>query len=233
MAAALLLVGAPRAARAHSLHVTAIVSGELIHGRVFYTEDAPAANAVVTLTLRGEGETVLRTRTDLKGRYRLPIPCRADLLVKAEADGLHRARTAVAIEVLPARLPDIDSYLRGFRGRGGVIAELPPPDEKEAAALPVGPPVPIANAPSVIRAPGGPGLSSTTALRDPTPMSREELETRKQELLRLERSVRLRDIGAGIGYIVGLLGVIAWWKSRARTVAPAPPVNDGFPESPA
>jgi nickel transport protein len=217
---------------AHSLHLTVSVVGDSLEGRVFFEETVPAKNAVVTVALRAEGVTVSRTRTNAEGRFRLPIPCRADLTVKGDADGLHRARATVTRELLPERLPDSDSFLRGFRSRGSVIVEIPTDGAEGTVPVAPVPPQPIANVPSGIRAPG---VSDRALPRAPSrtteSMSREELEARRQELLRLERAVGWRDIGAGIGYIVGLFGLLAWWKSR-RPSKPAVPSADGFPENP-
>jgi nickel transport protein len=53
-------------------------------------------------------------------------------------------------------------------------------------------------------------------LAPPPPGETDALHAR---IATLERDVRFRDIIGGIGYIVGLFGLLAWWQSRR----PVPP----------
>lgn len=42
------------------------------------------------------------------------------------------------------------------------------------------------------------------------------LQLLREDIARLEHRIRLRDIAGGIGYILGLLGLSAWFLSRRR-----------------
>lgn len=43
---------------------------------------------------------------------------------------------------------------------------------------------------------------------------REEITTLREEMDAREHQVRARDVIAGIGYIIGVMGLIAFWKAR-------------------
>jgi nickel transport protein len=42
----------------------------------------------------------------------------------------------------------------------------------------------------------------------------QELEPLRRQLEAYQRKVRMHDVLGGIGYIVGVIGLVAWWKAR-------------------
>jgi nickel transport protein len=45
---------------------------------------------------------------------------------------------------------------------------------------------------------------------------REELAPLREDIARLQQRLRLQDIVGGIGYIVGAVGLMAWWRARGK-----------------
>ena len=46
-------------------------------------------------------------------------------------------------------------------------------------------------------------------------MMQQQLRKQMEEMDRAKHRVRARDVIGGIGYIVGVMGLIAFWKSRS------------------
>ena len=85
----------------------------------------------------------------------------------------------------------------------GTVATHDPPHAAE---------VPIATEPVA-------GAQSDAAVRAAV---REEIRPLREELDRFQNTARMRDIIAGIGYIVGVFGLLAWIQARRRTRGDAP-----------
>ena len=64
-----------------------------------------------------------------------------------------------------------------------------------------------------------PRSSPSAAAEDEAATTAEHAALRAR-VVELEREVRLRDVIGGIGYIVGLTGLLAWWQARRQPPAP-------------
>lgn len=138
---------------AHGLRLAVQSDAEGLRGVATYADGSAAAGSAVEL-LAGE-RVLLQAKTDVEGRFRLPVTESGTYTVVVHGDEGHRAE-AVAVF-------------------------------KPAA-----------------------GGASVAALR-------EELAPLREDIARLEQRLRLQDIIGGIGYIVGALGLVAWWRARRKT----------------
>lgn len=192
-----ILLGIP--AQAHLLKVFAFAEGSRIEGSTYFVGGIPAAGAKVEVQ-SAEGRVLATVEPDAAGDFSYDTQIRADHLIVADTGDGHVARWTV-----PA-------------------AEL---TGKEAS--PAGSTDKSRTAPSAVpmKEPNGSGSTVSTTNtngRDLKVMveqavAQQVLPLRKQ-LIAYEEKTRLRDIVGGIGYILGLAGLAAWWQQRHRRRTP-------------
>lgn len=123
------------------------------------------------------------------GTFSFQTPVRADIEVRIETPDAHFARATLPATELPTGLPD-------WQGDGATPNETAPTTDAPAAAVGQEDLLPVIE---------------QAVSRQVTPL--------RQEIAALERSVRMRDILGGFGYIAGLAGVLLYFKTR-RPAAP-------------
>jgi len=142
----------------------------------------------VSATLRDLNEKVVAEgRTDTEGRFALTAPVRSDLVVVVDAMDGHVARFAIAAARLPSNLPAGEA--------GEATPARPPAGEKIALAVPA---------------------MSADADEIASSVAR-QIEPLAEQIDAMESAIRLRDVLGGLGYIVGIFGLIAFFKARRRT----------------
>lgn len=211
LAAVMVLAVLAREAQAHKLHVFAAVDGKVIRGETYFRGGAAAARVPVQ-ALGPAGQLLGQTTTDDQGQFALPVRFRCEHRLVVDAGGGHTAEYRIAEKELPA--------------------DLPPPGERAIPAescLSNSPPqaLPPANAQSAntIGKHVGPD-----ALGDAPPMPSEtsdlvaSIETLRAQVLQLRQEfdefrqeIRLHDVLGGIGYILGLMGMVLYVVNRRRT----------------
>ena len=185
--AALLVAAGP--ASAHRLKVFASAIGSSIEGEAYFVGSGPAAG--VDVTLRDKADKVLQSgKTGPDGKFALKATGTGDITVTVDAEDGHVARFTVAASELdsntPAAVPPAAAALAGDAKLGD--AAMP-----SAAAAAAAPAVSMAD------------LEIAVA-RKVAPLA--------AQIDALQSALRIQDIIGGIGYIVGIFGLVAFLKSR-------------------
>ncbi len=171
--------------QAHALKVFAAAQGNRVDGSVYYPGGANASGAKVVVR-SPQGRILADLRTDAEGRFAFAAGERVDHLIVAEtADGHMGAWTVSAAEL---------------------AGDIPTP---VGVAVPSVSEVPGAAA----VAPGSPPEGSSLEVLVAKSVAR-QIRPLRAQIIEHEERVRLRDLLGGIGYIVGVAGVVLWWRSR-------------------
>lgn len=185
---ALALLG-QTSAEAHRVNVFAYVDGKDIVVECSYSKSKRVRNGAVTVLDAASGETLLEGTTDEQGLFRFPVPhqarlSEADLRILLQAGEGHRNEWIVAAEE--------------FLGAKIPASDPSPAIEAKTAETPPAPALSRSDVEEVV----GALLDARLA-----PIKRELLE-------QSQRGPELREIIGGIGWIFGLVGVAAYFKSR-------------------
>ncbi|MFZ5586190.1 MAG: hypothetical protein ACOZHQ_09695 [Thermodesulfobacteriota bacterium] len=177
---------APDVALAHKVGLYAYVEDGQIKGQAYFAGGGKAVNSPVAAR-DGAGKDLGQAVTDDQGRFSLPLP---------------------AGVAPPLRLTLLASQ--------GHQASYEIPASELSGAAPSAP-APASAAETSASAPG-PGLDSAELERVVAKVVGEKLAPLNAQVARLagERQVTVHDIAAGIGYILGLFGLAAWFKSRRK-----------------
>ncbi len=190
----------PLTASAHKLRIFAWPEGDMIYGETAFSGDRKPKNVVVTVQDGASHTVLLTTRTDEQGKFNFTVPQKAveehlDLLLVVTAGEGHRGEWP-----LPAA-----EYLL-------LIAPTKVADVNEST------PTVTINTSSPSADTANEVLIDEQLLRR---IVEEELEKKLTPLRRIlaeskDSSPGLRDILGGIGYILGLAGLLAWIKANKQ-----------------
>lgn len=195
------------AAFAHKLHLFASVEGDVIVGRVYYSQSAPYKHGVVEL-LSAEQKLIARTKSDYEGRFRLSIP--------ASLKGVSRARLRTksgdghlverVIHLVQSGTPQT-GFQSGLQEglQGGQSAHM-----------------------DSIHAPHhahdhdkDPHHSHEAGARQELrAVLQQELRPLKEDLHQLQSKIWLHEILGGLGLLCGFFGVWMFWLARRATETP-------------
>ncbi len=187
-------------ALAHRVLVFAYAEGDTIHTESKFVPDTPVRQGQVKVLERKTGKVLLTGQTDDKGKFSFKIPAEAaaqkmDLKIVAEAAMGHRGEWLLKAE----------SYLPGAK----TATAAPAPAAHVPA--PASPPTSVA-----------PGAEAATVDRQMVDEVVNQALARQlapiKEML-TEAQVRkpwLPDIVGGIGYILGIFGLWAYFQSRGK-----------------
>ncbi len=194
----------PAITDAHRVNVFAYVEGDSLVIEGYFSKSAKARNCDVHV-LSAAGRTLASGTTDDKGIVSFPLtemaPVTGRLTVVLETQDGHRAEYQVTREDIPKRF-----------SKSPEAADGPRPAEVVAAASePTGQPVQDAGA-----------SGSSSCLKNLDGLLATHIAPLEDRLTRLEKMIRvrqqegpsLRDIVGGIGWIMGLVGVGAYFLSR-------------------
>ncbi len=201
------LLARPLPARAHAAYIFAWVDGERVCSESYFAKKSKIRGGAVTVQ-SSSGRTLAEGRTDERGLWCFPAPPVQDLHFAVNAGQGHRAEF-----VLPAR-----------NFPAGNARTAPPSTPAAADGARQAPEVASPDA-----------VSSKSMDRDKTPVAtpdalremvreavREELQTQLSPIRQAlaeqnaDSGPSLRDIAGGLGWIVGLAGLAAWYTSTRR-----------------
>lgn len=203
-------------AQAHRVNLFAFVEGDTIYTESYFSKKKRVHGGRIEVKVATTGDVLLTGRTDDSGGFSFPVPERAarhglDVIVVLDASEGHRAEWTVRADEF-AHLTE--ALLRtGGEARKTVPAETPPaakavPAERKTAPQPRSDEI----ATPALRA----------AERDEILNAIDELGTKVHVLNRLVMEMEqggpgVTEVVGGIGYIIGLVGLAAWFQSRRRT----------------
>jgi nickel transport protein len=173
---------------AHKVTVFAWVEGDTIYGQSKFGGGRKPKEATVIVT-DTQGRELLKTHTDANGEFSFPIPQKTTLRIQLIAGMGHQGEWRIPAEEL-----------------GAAVAESPP--------------TPLATSqvpPAIGQQP--PGNQTVMDIQALEAMIERALDQKLQPIAKMlaetrAQNVTLQDIIGGIGYILGLMGIALYFKSR-------------------
>jgi nickel transport protein len=197
----------PTPAYAHKIQVFAEVDGRVIRGEAYMSGGGRPRNAEVVVSAP-DGHLLGRTRTDENGKFTFALAARCDHRFVIDSGDGHRAEYTVKADELPKDLP-APAGGAGAAGSGAASGPATLPGGAVASR-------PAASATGAARPPcvapaceERPGPDEATIRGIVSRAVRRELEMHEQR-------AQVRDIIGGIGYILGVVGILAIWKRRGK-----------------
>ncbi|MEW6387154.1 MAG: hypothetical protein AB1491_06535 [Thermodesulfobacteriota bacterium] len=185
-------------ALAHRVLVFAYAEGDTIHTESKFVPNTPVRQGEVQVLDRKTGQVLVTGKTDDKGKFSFKIPREAaaqkmDLQIVVEAGMGHRDEW----------LLKADSYLAGAKPATAAAPAAPAP------AVPAAPPA---------AKEAQPALADRQALDEALNRALErQLAPIKEMLTQLTvRRTSLPDVIGGLGYILGLFGLWAYFQSKRK-----------------
>ncbi len=200
VALGLVIFLAPTRALAHKVNVFAYVEGDNIIAESYFS-DGRKCHACAVEVYDDKGKKLLEGQTNDEGRFSFRIPERTTLLIRLNAPMGHMAEYTIPPTDLPSYLP------QAVRS----VTSAPPPSTVGKAAQQ---PIPREEGPKDIAAKMAPQMAELEQIVDRSvarqlaPILRAMEEDRDKQ--------RFSDIVGGIGYIIGLMGLAAYFHSRQR-----------------
>ncbi len=184
---------APSTAWAHKVNVFAYVEGDNVVTESYFNDGRKCRDSTIEV-FDDKGKKLLEGKTDAEGTFSFHPPVRANLLIRLTASMGHRAEYTIQASELPGGLPeDIPT---------GTAPEAPPAGvPKEPTAKPEDAPIEPTPAMTDIERAIDEALARQLA-----PIRRAIEESKDRE--------RFSDIVGGIGYIIGLMGLALYFRSR-------------------
>ena len=201
LALAMLIGPFSSAAVAHKLVVFATVNGKTLEGEAYFHGGAAVHNAKVTIV--GPQERVLgETTTDDEGLFTFDVVWRCEHTLIVDAGEGHDGRYAVPIDELPDDLPLPNGQGSPTAEAGN--AEPPPVEEPDLGSTPE---------PSL----QGPALPSDAEdLGAQIKALSKQIAGMRKDLDRYRNQRGLQDVLGGIGYILGIMGLVFYFLGVRR-----------------
>jgi nickel transport protein len=200
MAAILLLVllFLPSAAYAHKVNVFAYVAGDMVVTESYFNDGRRCQDSVIEV-FDGTGKKLLEGKTNTGGQFSFRPPARTDLLIRLTAAMGHQAEYAIPAADLPG------APAEGLAAAPGAVSERAEDMSKRISSG-------ATEEQPQLRAPAATSdievLVERAVARQLAPIRRDLEESRNRQ--------RFSDIVGGIGYIIGLMGLVLYFHARRR-----------------
>jgi len=200
-----LLASSP--AWAHRVRVFASAQGRRVICRGYFPSGAKPRNCPIKVLLP-DGTTLVEGKTDDEGRFTFEATVRADLKVILETGPGHRAECSLSADQLPNDLPlptGTPSRPEPSPGAatGGGEGHPEPASHRH-------PTVPVTTSPAAVDGGELQGIVREVIRDELLPLREEMMDIRNS----LERP-RATEIIAAVGYILGIMGIVAYFRYRA------------------
>lgn len=187
----------PSVALAHKVNVWAYAEGDTVLTESYFSDGRKCQHCTITV-YDGEGNKLLEGKTDTEGSFSFRAPVKTDLLIVLDAGMGHRAEYKLSASDLPDTLPTVPSR-EGKKApqtpMPGLEESVPPPEQSPGAP---GAKIPIAELEQVVE---------KVLEKKFAPIRQMLVESQ------MERP-SFTEIVGGIGYIMGIMGLVMYFKSR-------------------
>ena len=193
---------APSEALAHNVSVFAYVEGDTVVTESYFNDGRKCRECTIDVFDRS-GNKLLDGKTNMEGQFSFKVPAKGDLIVRLTASMGHMAEYTLTAEELPG-------------GKSGDLSSADPgaTQSNEHTHRESGHGVDEHIYSEAVPAHAEPSLAEIEQAVDRA-VSRQLLPIRRA-LEESRRKQRFSDIVGGIGYIVGLMGLILYFRSRQR-----------------
>jgi hypothetical protein len=185
------------------MFVFAAVRGDVIEGEVYYHGGDAAGDVKVTIA-DPSGKQLGETATDQKGRFTFQPRVRCDHKLIADAGMGHEAEYTVEAGELPADL--------------GPLPAKPPADSPRDSPDEAKPASSVEPAPHSHSHPHShaPVASGSEDLAAQTEALGRQIAALRKDLDKWKAQLRLQDLLGGIGYILGIMGLVFFLGGRRK-----------------
>jgi len=218
----LALLAAPNQAFAHKVNIFAYVDGNHIVADCFFSKSDKVNHGVVNVMDAQTGAVLATGTTDEKGALTIPVPPQAiatghDLKLVLKAGEGHQGDIMIHASEFAALKTSAPAKAAGAAPAKTAKAEAKPMSAAKGEAKT-----------DAKAAPGAPSAASSTATIDEAALTRivtqavdQSMESKLAPVKRMllesaEKGASPTEVAGGIGYIVGLFGIMAFAASRRK-----------------
>ena len=181
---------------AHKVKVFALAEGKTISGYVYFPGGARAGDATVEI-FGPNGSPLGTVQTNKNGEFVFDAEIRCDHTIIADFGEGHRAEYLIPAEDLPDSLPTqkMEHQEQKKPAQTTLAPESSVPEDK--------------NDPKI-------GLAESELKKIVEKAIIKNIRPLREQVEKYEEKVRLHDILGGIGYIMGVMGLLCYLKSKPR-----------------
>ncbi len=210
---AIMLALTPHRAFAHSFHVFALGDGDIIEGYAYFGGGARPHHAALSVEV-SNGTVLLTGQTNDNGEFRLKVDHLDDYTIRANTGDGHAAAYIVKASELADSLPKASAD-----SPASVIALNAADDDTNTTNTDIN------LSPNSPPSPTGSKTTPQNQRISITPQQLSDLVSHavakqvnplREQIVAYENKVRFSDIIGGLGIIIGIFGMIAWWQARKR-----------------